>query len=90
METPCRQTSHYLNQTSPCRQTPGYNEKPSYLKTDENRIINEIHIRWVKKMSECLDVCTKSVGCAVENGDLHRICKINNPYSYNKLNQYFE
>ena len=36
--------------------------KTSYLKTDDNKIVNEKHIRWVKKMSECLEVCTKSIG----------------------------
>ena len=58
-----------------------------YLKTDDNKIINEKCIRWVKKMSECLEVCTKSTGCSVS--DTHRICKSNNPDSYNKLNNFF-
>lgn len=60
----------------------------SFLKTDDNRIINEKYIRWVKKMSDCLEVCTKSNGCASES--THRICKTNNPFSYNKLNKHFE
>ena len=30
----------------------------SYIKTDDNRIINEKCIRWVKKMSDCLHLCT--------------------------------
>ena len=56
-------------------------EKPTvYLKTDDNRIINERYIRWVKKMSECLEVCTKSNGCDTGNiHAIHTICKINNP-----------
>jgi hypothetical protein len=53
----------------------------SYLKTDNNKIINETHIRWVKKM-------TKSTGCSI-NGDTHRICKLNSPDSYDKLNVHF-
>jgi hypothetical protein len=61
----------------------------SYLKTDNKKIISEKHIRWVKKMSECLEVCTKSVGCD-SNGDTHKICKLNNPDSYNKLNKHFD
>ena len=40
-------------------------------------------------MSECLEVCTKSVGCS-GNDDTHKICKSNNPDSYNTLNKYFE
>ena len=39
-------------------------------------------------MSECLEVCTKPNGCYV--GDIHKICKINNLDSYNKLNKHFE
>jgi hypothetical protein len=60
-----------------------------YVKTDDNKIINVIHIRWVKKMEECLAVCARSVGCN-GYGDTHKICNLNNPDSYNKLNKFFE
>ena len=63
--------------------------EPSYIKTDDNKIINEQCIRWVKKMNDCLEVCVKSIGCDVINGT-HRICKVNNPESYNNLNRHFE
>ena len=43
--------------------------------------------REFKKMDECLSVCTKSTGCYI--GDTHKICKLNNLDSYNKLNNYF-
>jgi len=66
------------------------NNKVSYLKADDNKIINENCIKWVKKFSNCLEVCTKSYGCNIINGDTHRICKINNLDSYNKLNKFFE
>jgi len=62
--------------------------KISYLKTDDNKIINEKYIRWVKKLNECLEVCTKSIGCG-GGEDIHKICKLNNMDSYNKLNKYF-
>jgi hypothetical protein len=63
----------------------------NWYKTDDNKIVNEKHIRWVKKMSECLIICTKSIGCNVDsNVDTHKICKINNLDSYNKLNKHFE
>jgi len=58
----------------------------SYLKTDNNTIINETHIRWVKKMNNCLEVCSKSTGCSINGGDTHRICKLNSSDSYDKLN----
>jgi len=61
----------------------------SYIKTDNNKIINERCIRWVKKMSDCLEVCAKSDGCT-EGIDTHKICKIYNPDSYAKLNKFFE
>jgi hypothetical protein len=61
----------------------------SYIKTDDNKIINEMHIRWVKKMSECLEVCTKSTGCSTGT-ETHKICKINNEKCYHKLNKHFE
>lgn len=65
----------------------------NYIKTDDNKIINEKYIRWVKKMGDCLEVCTKTSGCSVDphhHKDTHTICKLNNYYSYNKLNKHFE
>ena len=59
-----------------------------YIKTDDNTILNENCIRWVKKISECLQVCTRSNGCSDYN--THKICKINNNDSYIKLNKYFD
>lgn len=67
------------------------NNQISYIKADNNRIINETCIIWVKKVNDCLEVCTKSTGCNVFSYiDTHKICKLNNPYSYNKLNKLFE
>jgi hypothetical protein len=66
------------------------NTENSYLKTDDDRVINEKYIRWIQKINDCLEVCNKSTGCDVKLKDTHKICKLNNPTSYNKLNQYFE
>jgi len=66
------------------------NTKVSYVKTDDNRIINENSIRWIKKMNDCLEVCIKSTGCNTILNDTHKICKINNASSYDKLNKFFE
>jgi len=66
------------------------NNKASFIKTDDNRIINEKYIIWVQKFSDCLAVCTKSIGCNVQNKDTHTICKLNNLDSYNKLNGLFQ
>ena len=43
-----------------------------------------------KKMSECLEVCTKYTGCNIENGDTHKICKLNSSDTYAYLNKFFE
>ena len=64
-------------------------EKNKYIKTDDNKIINEKYIIWVKKMNECLEVCTKTTGCNIHDGGTHRICKLNSFDSYNKLNNHF-
>ena len=66
------------------------NNQTIYLKTDNNKIINEKYIKWVKKMNDCLQVCVKSNGCSSDNEGTHKICKLNSPYSYNKLNKHFE
>jgi len=64
----------------------------TFIKADENKLINEKCIKWVKKIDECLEVCTKADGCYVESykKNTHRICKLHNPESYNKLNKYFD
>ena len=71
---------------------PFGNEKTRfwYIKADDNKVINEKAILWIKKIDECLEVCTKSTGCNIQNGDTHKICKLNNPRSYNKLNSLFQ
>lgn len=60
-----------------------------FIKADNDVVINEKCIKWVKKMDECLSVCTKSNGCTNELRDTHKICKLNNPDSFNKLNNIF-
>ena len=61
----------------------------SYIKADNNIVINEKYIRWIKKIDECLEVCTKQSGC-VPGQETQRICKINMPDSYHKLNVSFD
>lgn len=62
------------------------------MKTDNNLIINEQCIRWVRNMGDCLEVCVKADGCALTKyyKNTHTICKFNNPKSYDKLNKHFE
>ena len=69
--------------------TKGSRLNNNWCETDDNKIINKKHIRWVRKMSECLEVCTKSTGCN-SGVDTHKICRINNLDSYNQLNPFPE
>jgi len=62
--------------------------KNIYIRVDDNKVINEKCIKWIKKIDDCLAVCTKSNGCYMK--DTHKICKINNLDSYNELNKYFQ
>lgn len=89
--TPFRIEDVQSNLSNPIISAPeGCRLNENWCKTDNNRIINEKYIRWVKKMNECLEVCMKSTGCNINDGTTHKICKINNPDSYNKLNKHFE
>ena len=60
----------------------------NFIKVDNNTIVNINAIRWIKKMDDCLAVCSKSDGCII-NRDTHKICKINNYDSYALFNKYF-
>jgi hypothetical protein len=64
--------------------------KNTYIKADGNKIINESCIKWIKKIDECLEVCTRSDGCNVKLNNTHKICRMYNYDSYIKLNKYFE
>lgn len=59
-----------------------------YIRTDNNKIINERCIRWVKKIDDCLEICTKNTGCSAPS-TTHTLCKINNYDSYTELNAHF-
>jgi hypothetical protein len=61
----------------------------TFIKVDDNTILNMNCIRWVKKMDECLQICSKMNGCSGKN-ETHQICKINNATSFSKINRFFE
>jgi len=65
-----------------------YRKKVDFLKIDDNKILNLNCIKWAKRIDECLEICTKGDGCYV--GDTHKLCKVNNPKSYEMLIKYFE
>ena len=63
-------------------------KQEDFIKTDENKIINVKFIRWMKKMDDCISICSMMTGCSEYN--LHQVCKVYNSDSYNKLNKYFD
>jgi hypothetical protein len=65
------------------------NNNNPFIKTDDDKILNIKCIRWVKKMDECLQICTRSNGCR-SGIDTHKVCKINNEDSYKRLNRFFD
>ena len=64
-------------------------EYTHFIKADDNTLINEKAIVWIKKMDDCLEVCSKINGCQLEQ-NTHKICKFNTPDSYNRLNVLFQ
>ena len=66
------------------------NKQHTFLKAHGNKVLNERHIRWIQKIGECMEVCTRSDGCNVNLNSTTRVCKEYNPASYEKLNKYFE
>jgi len=63
----------------------------TYITTDDNKIINETHIRWIQQIGECYSICLKSNGCSIDanTSTTHKICKLNNPDNFNKLHENF-
>ena len=66
-----------------------------FIKTDNNVIVNENTIRWVKKINDCMEICSKLNGCFYHDSlsntvELFRVCKSITPKSYEKLNRHFQ
>jgi hypothetical protein len=64
-------------------------EKDNYIRADDNKRINTRFIVWLKKMDDCLSICTKTTGCQ-GGADTHKVCKINNVDTYKKLIKEFK
>ena len=63
-------------------------ERIPYITADNDVIINEKSIKWIKKINDCMEICTNSTGCSMNN-DTHKICKINNLESFLRLDKKF-
>lgn len=73
-------------------------ENPTFIKLKNDTVINEKHIRWIKKLHDCLYICAKSTGCSNTSSTYygnfdgtHKLCQSESFEIYNKLNnKYFE
>lgn len=79
---------YIANPKQVAEQTRWNKEIDTYVVTDDQFALNQKHIRWIKKMEDCLSVCSKSDGCEVRMA--HKICKDKSPAAYEKLNRIFE
>jgi hypothetical protein len=52
-----------------------------FLMIDDDIMINERFVRWVKKVDECMLVCDKLYGCNSVGGT-YKICKATHPKNY--------
>lgn len=57
----------------------------SFIRVTDNKIVNEKAITWVRKMDECIYICTSSNGCNM--GATHIVCNYKYPEDYTKLNE---
>lgn len=58
-----------------------------FVKTDGDKIVSVKHIQWIKKMDECMELCTTSKMCFTRGPfkNTHSVCKSVNPRSYKQL-----
>lgn len=68
------------------------NNKCNFIKINENTIINENYIQWMKQIGDCIYMCNKVYGC--DEGTLygtHKVCKGgDNHKSYVKIEKHFK
>ncbi len=58
-----------------------------YIRTDNGTLIHERAILWMRRVEECIHLCSRTVGCSEHpvQGNTHRICKDFSPETYNRL-----
>ena len=62
-------------------------QRQSYIKADDNTMLNENYIKSIKQVNDCYHICINSNGC--KNSDTYKICKLNIE-SYTKINNIFK
>lgn len=60
-----------------------------FIKFNDDLVLNKKYIRWIKKVHDCMYICTKSDGC--NNWSSHVICSSNENQKkdFDKINQIF-
>jgi hypothetical protein len=64
------------------------NHESTYIKVDNNRIINTNFIRWIGLGDKCFYICNEMDGCTGDT--IHQLCKINNPKSFETIKKFFD
>jgi hypothetical protein len=62
--------------------------KNDFILCDGDRVVNTKYIRWIQRLNETMEICTKSTGCAMGKNTI-KISKLLYPQSYSKLNVMF-
>lgn len=60
------------------------NTFPEYIHIEDNVVLNTKYIRWLKKIDECIHICSRSSGCYL-SVQTHKVCKYSNPEMYKQL-----
>jgi hypothetical protein len=62
-----------------------------FIKFNDGLVLNKNHIRWIKKIHDCMYICTKSGGCSASARSTHVICSSNENQKndFDKLDQMF-
>lgn len=61
---------------------------PPYIKVSNDKLINQNAITWIRRIEECMYICTRSDGCDLVKST-HKICKFDNPTGYNRVDNLF-
>lgn len=63
-----------------------------YVKTDNNLLLSSAHIKWVKQMDECMEICADMHYCTAKGPfkNTYSVCKVLNPKSYKNLKDLYD
>ena len=67
-------------------------EIPEFVKCNDNIIVSTKHIRWIyaNDKEECLSLCIRPYGCYIDDDNLPKLCKKDEPYAYEHYSRFFK